>query len=95
MASVDMPCPSNWSRYCCCAAATAAAFKYIRSERHAGLKMLARLQSTPIYAADVGCDDVQHLREPAAVVAAAALPVVRDTAPAAAQNSQTETKMRL
>jgi hypothetical protein len=87
--------PIKLVKYCCCTAATAAAFKYIRSEGHAGLKILARLQSTPFYAADVGCDDVQHLRKPAAVVAAAALPVVRDTAPAAAQNSQTEQNIHI
>jgi hypothetical protein len=37
-ASADVPCPSNWSRYYCCAAATAAAFEHIPSERLAGLE---------------------------------------------------------
>jgi hypothetical protein len=41
-----------------------------------------------VSAAFIGYDDVQHLREPAAAVAAAVRPVVRNTAPAAVQNSQ-------
>jgi hypothetical protein len=84
----DVPCPSNWSRHCCCAAATAADFEPSRSELLAGLTMLDIYHIMAIYAACICCDGFKHLRAPAAGVAAAALPVICKTAPAGAQTSQ-------